>query len=74
MLGKRETEGEREREREREREIEKQGRRNHSSHFSDQNFLPCYLCKYPNIFFQNNNGIFQHKNLPLNSRNLVVMG
>ena len=29
-------------------------------HFSDQNFLPCFLCKHPTILSQNKNGIFQH--------------
>ena len=75
---RRETERDRDRERQRDRETErqreKQGRGNDSCHFSNQNFLPCYLCKYPNIFYQNKNGIFQHKNLPINSRNLVRMG
>ena len=46
----------------REREREKQGRGNDSCHFSDQYFLPCFLCKHPTILFQNKNGIFQHKN------------
>ena len=63
----RERESLREREFERERESEKQGRGNDFCHFSDLDFLPCYLCKYPNIFFQNKNGIFQHKDLPINS-------
>ena len=60
--------------REGEKEREKQGRGNDSCHFSDQDFLPCYLCKYPNILFLNNNVIFQQKNLPINSGNLVGIG
>ena len=44
------------------KEREKQGRGNDSCHFSDQYFLPCFLCKHPTIMFQNKNGIFQHKN------------
>ena len=52
---------EREREREREKEKKQQGRGNDSCHFSDQYFLPCFLCKHPTILFQNKNGIFQHK-------------
>ena len=78
----RELEGEIERDKERQRvrgrdretEREKQGRGNDSCHFSDQDFLPCYLCKYPNILFLNNNVIFQQKNLPINSGNLVGIG
>ena len=46
-------------ERERER---KQGRGNDSCHFSDQYFLPCFLCKHPTFLFQNKNGIFLHEN------------
>ena len=49
-------------EREGEREREKQGGGDDSCHFSDQYFLPCFLCKHPTILFQNKNGIFQHKN------------
>ena len=70
MMLKREIEKSRERERSRERywersteiEREKQGRGNGSCHFSDQYFLPCFLCKHPTILFQNKNGRFQHKN------------
>ena len=46
----------------REREGRGKGRGNNSCHFSDQYFLPCFLCKHPNILSQNKNGIFQHKN------------
>ena len=46
---------------EREREKKKQCRGNDSCHFSDQYFLPCFLCKCPAILFQNKKGIFQHK-------------
>ena len=49
-------------ERDREREREKQGRGNYSYHFSDQYFVPCFLCKHPSILLQNKNGIFQHQN------------
>ena len=34
--------------------------------FSDQYFLDCFLCKHPTIWFQNKNGIFQHKNYIIN--------
>ena len=47
---------------EKERGRKKKGRGNNSCHFSDQYFLPCFLCKRPTILFQNKNGIFQHKN------------
>ena len=40
----------------------REGRGNNSCHFSDQYFLPCFLCKHPTILSQNKNGIFQHKN------------
>ena len=46
----------------REREGRGKGRGNNSCHFCDQYFLPCFLCKHPNILSQNKNGIFQHKN------------
>ena len=46
----------------REREGRGKGRGNNSCNFSDQCFLPCFLCKHPNILSQNKNGIFQHKN------------
>ena len=59
---------------ERHRESEQQGKGNDSCHFSDQNFLPCYLCKYLNILFQNKNEIFQLKNLPITLGNLVEIG
>ena len=44
---------------EKEREVkqkqkQKQGRGNDSCHFSDQYFLPCFLCKLSTILFQNN--------------------
>ena len=45
---------------ERQRE-KKQGKGNDSFHFSDQYFLPSFLCKHPTILFQNKNEIFQHK-------------
>ena len=52
---------ERETETETERERGK-SRGNNSCHFSDQYFLPCFLCKRPTILSQNKDGIFQHKN------------
>ena len=42
----------------------KQCRGNDSCHFSDHYFLLCFL--YSAIFFQNKNGIFQHKNQTIN--------
>ena len=44
-----------ERERERDRES------NDSCHFSDQHFLPCFLCKHTTILFQTKNGNFNIK-------------
>ena len=44
----------------------KAGRDNDSCHFSDHYFLPCVLCKYSTISFQNKNGIFLHKNQTIN--------
>ena len=32
-----------------------------SSNFSDQYFLPSFLCIHPTVLFQNKNGIFHHK-------------
>ena len=46
----------------REKEDRGKGRGNNSCHFSDQYFLPCFLCKHPTIFSQNKNEMFQHKN------------
>ena len=57
----RERESERERERARETETEKQGSRAGAlilAFFSDQYFLPCFLCKHLTILFQNKNVIF----------------
>ena len=59
----REREGEREREskRDRDREAGKQGSRAGAlilAFFSDQYFLPCFLCKHLTILFQNKNVIF----------------
>ena len=59
--GEREREREGERERERERQTEKQGSRAGAlilAFFSDQYFLPCFLCKHLTILFQNKNVIF----------------
>ena len=59
--GEREREREGERERERERQTEKQGSRAGAlilGFFSDQYFLPCFLCKHLTILFQNKNVIF----------------
>ena len=50
-----------ERERARETETEKQGSRAGAlilAFFSDQYFLPCFLCKHLTILFQNKNVIF----------------
>ena len=44
-----------------ERGRKKQGKGNDSYHFSDQDFLPCFLCKHPSILFQNKNGYFNIK-------------
>ena len=44
-----------------ERGRKKQGKGNDSCHFSDQYFLPCFLCKHPSILFQNKNGYFNIK-------------
>ena len=49
-----------------ERKKKKQGRGNNSCHFSDQYFIPYFLCKHPTILIQNKNGIFQHKNQTIN--------
>ena len=49
---------ERKKERKKEKKKKKQGRDNSSCHFSDEYFLPCFLCKHPTIFFQNKNRIF----------------
>ena len=38
-----------------------QGKGNDSCHFSDQYFLPCFLCIHPTILFQNKNGYFNIK-------------
>ena len=46
--------------------LEKEGRvktrGNNSYHFSNQYFLPSFLCKHPTVLSQNKNGIIQHKN------------
>ena len=57
----RERESESERGRARETETEKQGSRAGAlilAFFSDQYFLPCFLCKHLTILFQNKNVIF----------------
>ena len=45
-----------------EREVRGKSRGNNSCHFSDQYFLPSFLCKHPTILSPNKNGIIQHKN------------
>ena len=52
---------ERERQRQRQRERGK-SRGNNSCHFSDQYFLPSFLCKHLTVLSQNKNGIIQYKN------------
>ena len=44
-----------------ERRGKKQGKGSGFSHFSDQYFLPCFLCKHPTIMFQKKNGYFNIK-------------
>ena len=41
-------------------------RGNNSCHFSDQYFLPSFLCKHLTVLSQNKNGIIQHKNKTIN--------
>ena len=45
----------------REREGRGKGRGNNSCHFSDQYFLPCFLCKHPLILSRNMNRYFNIK-------------
>ena len=45
-----------------EREVRGKSRGNNSCHFSDQYFLPSFLCKHPTVLSQSENGISQHKN------------
>ena len=44
-----------------ERGSKKQGKGSDSCHFSDQYFLPCFLCKHPTIEIQSKNGYFNIK-------------
>ena len=48
------------------RSIFRQREKKDPCHFSDQYFLPSFLCKQPTILFQNKNGTFQHKNQTVN--------
>ena len=45
-----------------ERDDSGRSRGNNSCDFSDQYFLPSFLCKHPTVLSQNKNGIIQHKN------------
>ena len=56
-----------------ERGSKKQGKGSDSCHFSDQYFLPCFLCKHPTIEIQSKNGYFNIK-MTINQGNLFGIG
>ena len=45
-----------------ERDGRGRSRGNNSCDFSDQYFLPSFLCKHPTVLSENKNGIIQHEN------------